>query len=699
MKIKINNCNNIDKGDFTIIEEQLNIRYALNGTGKSTIGQAIQLNCDNKPLVDLRTFGSKLDPSIELSSPVKKVYLFNEAFVSTVVFKESNVIENAFEVFIQSEDYIFKQKIIDSKLEEIHIDTTENEDIGKLYLTGQQIIGKFTLTASGELKNTGLIKNITTSENIFSLPDLVKKYQPLMDKEYNVSWVTWKNEGSKYDDTGLCPFCTEILGENYENEKQVFTDSYSKSNVQSIKDILAYFESLKDYINIEKYNILTKNVKEAKDESATKLWITRFYIDLKYLIDKIRKVIEFNSFKVKSEELSKLESQLRDLLIDENNLQVFNNDCTLSLIKSINSKVEKLIGETESLKKEIGSLKGLIGAKIKQSTADINDFLDMAGINYKLFILHESKDDTKAILKYVNKSKDEIPVDNIKMHLSWGERNAFALVLFMHSTFKDKSDLIILDDPISSFDSTKKYAIINRLFLNKPTQKSFYKQTVLMLTHDFQPVIDFIVNNKPNGGSSNAFFLKNKDGILNEYPITNNDIKSLPIMLAENSSCESINIVHRVICFRKLLEHTKQNRHQFIAYNLLSCLLKGKDNALFADEKPIDPTEIELAESYIKTSIKDFCFTTYCSRYFNLKNLVSLYKTETNNYFKLQIFRIIIAIANLRSQIEDPLLKYIDEQFHVENDYIYYLDFTKFDIVPDFVIPKCEDFLVGKRIL
>lgn len=43
MKITINHCNNIEHADIEIIELKLNIKYAINGTGKSTISKAIQL--------------------------------------------------------------------------------------------------------------------------------------------------------------------------------------------------------------------------------------------------------------------------------------------------------------------------------------------------------------------------------------------------------------------------------------------------------------------------------------------------------------------------------------------------------------------------------------------------------------------------------------------------------------------------------
>ena len=77
-----------------------------------------------------------------------------------------------------------------------------------------------------------------------------------------------------------------------------------------------------------------------------------------------------------------------------------------------------------------------------------------------------------------------------------------------------------------------------------------------------------------------------------------------------------------------------------------------------------------------------------------------MFESETNSYFRLQVFRVLLALTDLRSKLsDDPLLKYIDEQFHIENDYIFSLDFNKYDIVPDFVIPKCFEFLRAEGIL
>ena len=41
MNIEIKNCNNIDSGKIQINENKLNIKYAMNGVGKSTIAKAV----------------------------------------------------------------------------------------------------------------------------------------------------------------------------------------------------------------------------------------------------------------------------------------------------------------------------------------------------------------------------------------------------------------------------------------------------------------------------------------------------------------------------------------------------------------------------------------------------------------------------------------------------------------------------------
>ena len=49
-------CNNIISSDIGITDGALNIKYAMNGTGKSTIAKAISLTSQGKSLSSLKPF-------------------------------------------------------------------------------------------------------------------------------------------------------------------------------------------------------------------------------------------------------------------------------------------------------------------------------------------------------------------------------------------------------------------------------------------------------------------------------------------------------------------------------------------------------------------------------------------------------------------------------------------------------------------
>lgn len=56
--------------------------------------------------------------------------------------------------------------------------------------------------------------------------------------------------------------------------------------------------------------------------------------------------------------------------------------------------------------------------------------------------------------------------------------------MFMLQAISEKADLIVLDDPITSFDKDKKFAIIRRLFDNKKDIVNEVTKEKLMLLID-----------------------------------------------------------------------------------------------------------------------------------------------------------------------------------------------------------------------
>lgn len=704
INVEVKDCNNIISAAIQIKKGQLNICYATSGTGKSTIATAIDLQSKQLSLSSLKSFGSIVEPTCSISESIdNRVFTFNEEFVKTIVFQQNEVIKNAFDVFIKTPEYEARLESINNRLKNIHVDIVQNPNLQQIVSVGNLVLSKFTVSPGGDLRKAGTLKSLTSSGSIFTLPEKLNKFQPLMQKQYTVDWVGWKNDGSKYDDNGICPFCTAGLDKEYKSEKEMFTNSYTKSNVKNISDMLSYFNSVQDFMDESKKEILFECVKGNKGDREILLWVTKFHTELKFLVEKISDVQNFNSFKVRREDISHLDGQLTKLLIDISNLEIFNNSKVKDSINFVNSKINAVLSETDLLKKDIGQLKGMIGDSKEKAIKDINDFLTTAGINYKFEIRDESENVSKTILSYISRTQDLIEVNDINLHLSWGERNAFALVLFMHYALSKNPELLLLDDPISSFDSNKKYAIISRLFSSDSKKKSFYKKTVLMLTHDLQPVIDYVINDKPTGEYVSAYFLQNKNGVISEQEITESDIKSLPRLLAENSKNDQLNKIHRVTCLRKLLEHVPElDVGQDNAYQLLSCLLHGKTKPTTKIGADLTKAEIMSGEATIKLYMTDFDYNAYLTRVFTKEPLLKIIVDEKqNSYFRLQAFRVLLgAVEHLKSKnSDDVLMKYIDEQFHVENDYMFTLDYVKYDTVPDFIIPKCLEFLKKEQLI
>ncbi len=700
INVKIENCNNIQNAEISILKDHLNIKYAMNGIGKSSIAKVIDTNIKNESLERFKPFGSDNETSIETSEPIGNSFLFDEEFISNMVFKESEVISNSFEVFIKTEDYDEKLEKLNKRLKELKIDIGQNEEIVNMLSIFKDVSSNIALNASGDsIKKNPFVKSLLSKENIFNVPKELQKYKSFFENEdHNIDWIDWKNKGSNYDSISGCPYCAEQLSENYEEEKDVFGKTYQKTSTKHMKDMLEYFDKLQLYINQEKLEILHDCIKKSDDGEYIELNLKKFIEELTYLRNKITETISFDSSTLNSEEISKLGDFVNGLKIEIKGMDVFSSEKTIELINEINGKIEKISSEVESLKNELGMLKGTIQSAAQNSINDINVFLNQAGINYEFAIIPESQTDSRTILKYVRDKDESIEVNNIPMHLSWGEKNAFALVLFMHYAISQKADLVILDDPISSFDSTKKYAIIYRLFKNNPNQKSLYNKTVLMLSHDFEPIIDFIVNSKPTGGFVSATYLNNCNGNLSEYVISRNDIKSRIVLLSTSAKNESLNVIHRIVFLRQYIEHTNEFCAESHAYNIVSSLIHDKkviDRKINETEyTPLSDDEIKEGIACIQTFINDFDYEKIRKEIINTTKLLELYTAETNSFLKLQLFRLYLEIDGIRSKIQDNvLLKFIDEIYHIENDYIYYLDFLKFDTVPTHIIDSCDKFI------
>ena len=108
-------------------------------------------------------------------------------------------------------------------------------------------------------------------------------------------------------------------------------------------------------------------------------------------------------------------------------------------------------------------------------------------------------------------------------------------------------------------------------------------------------------------------------------------------------------------------------------------------------DEPLSPSALRTGIDQIKDklNVATFDYEAVISYIENQAGLKNLYTNATNGYEKLQIYRLID--ENHKSSV---IRKYINETYHVENDYICQLDPAEFDPIPQFVIDECDKVVV-----
>lgn len=452
-------------------------------------------------------------------------------------------------------------------------------------------------------------------------------------------------------------------------------------------------------------NHLLKSINSTADRATLEMQLVKLRTEANYLSSRLYVLANFDGFSIDYQNMEDFEKKFREMIVDEATLDFFNTDLFLNEIRPLNEQVKAVIDMIGKLKGEVAKFRSYLKKQITHRKDDINNFLTAAGFNYIFDIIIENQDVAHAVLKYKLDDENYLDVSTPDKHLSWGERNAFALLMFMYDAISKNADLIILDDPISSFDSNKKYAIINRLFKTGDKENSLYQRTVLLLTHDFEPVIDYIqVGGKLSGDTVNADYLQNLNGFVNEKKIQKNvDMMSMVVLMKDLALDKTAPTPVRLGCLRKYYEHTiRIPKEESIAYNVLSSLIHGRKKPSYDTEgiDLIDENDVIKAEEDIKRFINDFDYSKIlqdCSP----EKLINMFEEEINSYYKLLILRAYIERSEkARDRLKasnDVLRKYADETYHIENDYMYSLDVRKFNIVPQYYMEATNEFMKSEK--
>ncbi len=698
IQIEVNNCNNIDSASISVAVQKLNIKFAPNGTGKSTIARAILLGHKKEQnlLKELMPFKLRKEnpenkqPEVTGAENIKRLMCFNEEYVNQFVFKPNELVSNSFDILFRTDSYKQREQEIEELVRNIKQLFLNNPKLETLIANLKEMGDAFKLSKSGLSKSSVGMKGLSVGNKLHHIPAGLESYTPFIQSQNSVGWIDWQTKG--YDFAELsdnCPFCTSHAADKKDQIKKVGQE-YDKNIIKNLIGIISVIEKLGNYFSDEaKDKLIAITVLKDGIEKEHEAFLTTVITQIDNFTEKLEKLRTLSSFQFKEGE--KVADKLPAYKLDLQFFSELNSEKMHEAIAPINVSIDVVIEQAGPLQGKINQQRSDMKKAVERHQKNINEFLEYAGYRYAVEIVGEGE---QAQLKLRHIDHEE-HLSGGNQHLSFGEKNAFAIVLFMYECLSKKPELIILDDPISSFDKNKKYAILEMLF-RRDADSCLKSKTVLMLTHDVEPIIDTIRSlEKQFSNQTSSAFLKLAAGKISEITIGKDDIQTFAQICKKATSSEKHDVI-KLIYMRRNYEIIDNKGD---AYQVLSNLFHKRERAIDTTEpKGIDGEKPEMepikfangcAEVLRQLNGNEFSYPDLLNRITDICALKLIYSACENGYEKLQVFRLLgLDVGN------SVIQKFINESYHIENEFICQLDPAKFDTIPEYVIAECDKLML-----
>lgn len=708
MSYLFKNIGNLDKAVLSIEKEKVNVRYGFNGVGKSTIVKSLKyIYGDEETKTSLENILLSYRTGLlkELPEGIKDVYDSLEVYDSNYfgkMFKSVDLLNNTYELLIHDEKYDKLIEPINKKINEIK-NYLQQSNVLELFNVLNQLGEKKLICKNSKGKiikgKTFLYEYAEKGVKITSdIPADLVDYKEFIDGDFRSDWNKWLSTAEEkwFEGSNRCPFCGNYYSGNLVDRINSIKNLKNKAEYTNYDREQNFVSKIASFIEppnsdaILKINKLDRKVDEKDVQPLAdgvvflncELRKTRFFLNLDASkLAKFKEEGKYYSF------LKEIEKQKFN-----QNFVLYNHEDVVktNIVSEINNKIDELIKDLETLIGSVSALNNRIKSTIKDNEELINGFLTISGMPYRVNIQQQGDTLFQTLFSYVGR-KDVI--NNQTSFLSFGEANALALLLFCLETKTKKNPLIVLDDPVSSFDNNKKYAIFDYIFNNKNKKRLLWKRTCLLFTHDFDTIVLF-ANCHPLKSQNLADFaymeLRNYE--LYEKSFTYEDITNTVSIYKNIASNQLRPKISRIVAARHYYEIVLGKGCD--GYHITSSLLHRRPSPTKDIEGTIlySPTEQRDIEEQIKDIIgSDYSYESFLNEIDNIDRMKRLYKDSKSNKFdKICIARCLFS-SYKKSSIEDAVIwNFLSEVYHIEKDTIHSIgDFEIFD-VPNYIIEMCD---------
>ena len=427
IQIEVKNCNNLDFAVISLAKHKLNIKFAPNGTGKSTIARSVLygFNGDQDRLTELMPFKLKKEnpthkkPEVNGTEELKKVMCFNEEYVSQFLFK-NELLSNSFDILIRTDSYKQREQEIEELVGKIKQLFSENEELESLIVTLKEMGAAFKLSKGGlDKKSTGM-RGLSAGNKIQHIPKGLESYATFIQSHNGVSWIDWQTKGYEFAElSDNCPFCTSHTAGKKDQIMKVGQE-YDKNTIKNLVAIVSLIERLGDYFSGEaKENLTEITALKSGIEKKHEAYLATVKTQIDNFTENVERLKTLSAFQFKDGE--RVGDKLPAYKLD---LQFFSELASQKMqeaIAPINASIDIVVQQAGQLQGKINQQRAEMRRTIERHQKEINEFLEYAGYRYAVEIAGDGEQ-AQLRLRHIDYEK----------HLS-AAINILALANEMHS--------------------------------------------------------------------------------------------------------------------------------------------------------------------------------------------------------------------------------------------------------------------------